>query len=97
MYEQFDKLIDALGKAGHLAYLKRERARIQNDARPKCGNCSSWMTSRECPAEKNVNGQSRGPSCEGIACQQFQPCPRMQETFTKLLSEKEAEINAVTI
>lgn len=97
MYEQFDKLIDVLGKAGHLACLKRERARIQNDARPKCGNCHFWMKSRECPAEKNVNGQSRGPSCEGIACQKFQPCPRMQETFTKLLSDKEAEINAVTI
>ena len=97
MYEQFDKLIDALGKAGHLAYLKRERARIQSDAHPKCGNCHFWMKSRECPAEKNVNGQSRGPSCEGIACQKFEPCPRMKETFAKLLSEKEAEINAVTI
>ena len=97
MYEQFDKLIDALGKAGHLAYLKRERARIQNDARPKCGNCHFWMKSRECPAEKNVNGQSRGPSCEGFACQKFQPCPRMQKTFEKLLADKDSEINAVTI
>lgn len=97
MYEQFDKLIDALGKAGYLAYLKRERARIQNDARPKCGNCHFWMKSRECPAEKNVNGQSRGPSCEGFACQKFQPCPRMQKTFEKLLADKDTEINAVTI
>ncbi|WP_028682468.1 hypothetical protein [Pseudomonas chlororaphis] len=96
MLEEIDKLIDALGKASHLAYLKRERARIQADARPKCGNCYFWMKSRECPAEKNVNGMSRGPSCNGVACQKFQPCPRKQETFTKLLSTKDAEINAAT-
>ena len=97
MYEQFDKLFDSLGKAAHLAYLKREHARIKADARPKCGNCNFWMKSRECPAEKNVNGQSRGPSCEGIACQKFEPSPLMARTFEKLLSDKEAEINAITI
>ncbi|ROL86518.1 hypothetical protein [Pseudomonas protegens] len=96
MLDQIDKLIDGLGKVSHLAYLKRERARIQAAARPKCGNCHFWMKTRECPAEKNVNGMSRGPSCEGIACQKFQACPRMQETFAKLLSDNEAEITAIT-
>ncbi|WP_462402244.1 hypothetical protein [Pseudomonas sp. Marseille-QA0332] len=96
MHEQFEKLIDALGKASHLAYLKSERSRIQARARPRCGNCDFWMKSRECPVEKNVNGMSRGPSCEGIACSKFKQCPSMQQTFEKLLSENEAAISAVT-
>ncbi|MEE4332271.1 hypothetical protein V2J70_02120 [Pseudomonas alliivorans] len=97
MWEQFDKLFDALGKAGHLAYLKRERARINSEARPKCGNCSFWMKSRECPAEKNVSGQSRGPSCEGFACQKFEMSAGSQRTFDQLLAKNEAEIQAINI
>lgn len=37
----------------------------------KCGDCDKWMKSRECPKEKNVNGYSRGPSMEGIICEEF--------------------------
>jgi hypothetical protein len=29
------------------------------------------MKSRECPREHNVNGMSRGPSCNALACDKF--------------------------
>ncbi|POA52102.1 MULTISPECIES: hypothetical protein [unclassified Pseudomonas] len=96
MHDQIDKLIDNLCAASNLAYLKSERSRIQSKAKPRCGNCDHWMKSRECPAEKNVNGMSRGPSCEGIACSQFKPCPSTQRMFDKMLAENESAISAVT-
>lgn len=40
-------------------------------ALPKCGDCSHWMKSRECPREKNVKGMSRGPSCNDSTCDKF--------------------------
>lgn len=40
-------------------------------ALPKCGECSHWMKSRECPKEHNVKGMSRGPSCDALACDKF--------------------------
>jgi hypothetical protein len=40
----------------------------------RCGDCDKWMKSRECPAEKNVNGFSRGPSCNGFICKAFVEC-----------------------
>ncbi|KPB83847.1 hypothetical protein BTW15_01440 [Pseudomonas syringae pv. tomato] len=97
MWEHFDKFFDALGKAAHLAYLKRERVRINSEARPKCGNCSFWMKSRQCPAEKNVNGQSRGPSCEGFACQKFEMSGNSKNMFAEMLAKNEAEIQAISI
>lgn len=97
MIDQLDKFIDVMGKAAHIAYLKRERSRLQSEARPKCGNCDFWMKSRLCPAEHNVNGQTRGPSCSGIACQKFVMSPLSAKTFEKLLAKNEAEIKAVTI
>jgi hypothetical protein len=51
-----------------------EIRRLANDiARigKRCGDCDKWMKSRECPAERNINGLSRGPSCEGFICSQF--------------------------
>ncbi|MCL8299415.1 hypothetical protein [Pseudomonas mosselii] len=96
MYDQIDKMIDVLCAASNLAHLKSERARIQSRAKPRCGNCDHWMKSRECPAEKNVNGMSRGPSCEGFACAQFKPCPSTQRMFEKMLAENEAAILAIT-
>ncbi len=37
----------------------------------RCGDCDKWMKSSQCPAEKNVNGMSRGPSSEAFKCSQF--------------------------
>lgn len=96
MHGQIDKLIDAMCQASNLVHLKNERSRIQARARPRCGNCDHWMKSRECPAEKNVKGMGRGPSCEGIACTQFKPCPSAQRMFEKMLAENESAIRAVT-
>jgi hypothetical protein len=39
----------------------------------KCGDCDKWMKSRECPRERNVNGMSRGPSCNDYQCDAFKP------------------------
>jgi len=38
----------------------------------RCGACAHWMKSRDCPREKNVNGQTRGPSSRDIPCGKFE-------------------------
>ena len=40
---------------------------------PKCGDCSFWMKSSECPQERNVNGWNKGPSMNGTPCEKFAP------------------------
>lgn len=37
----------------------------------KCGDCYFWMKSRDCPREKNINGQTCGPSMGAAACDKF--------------------------
>jgi hypothetical protein len=39
----------------------------------RCGDCTKWMKSRECPRERNVGGMSRGPSWEEYQCAAFKP------------------------
>ena len=58
----------AISKQRH-ARAEVERLRLAS-AR-ECGNCDKWMKSRECPREHNVNGMSRGPSCQDPPCGQF--------------------------
>lgn len=50
---------------------RKELAHLRENARQTCGNCDKWMKSRECPREHNVNGRSRGPSCNALPCGQF--------------------------
>lgn len=38
----------------------------------RCGDCSFWMKSSDCPEERNVNGWNKGPSMNGIPCVKFQ-------------------------
>lgn len=45
----------------------------------RCGDCSHWMKSRECPRERNADGMSRGPSCGAIVCDQFSAKDAAQE------------------
>lgn len=75
----------------------REIARLRNGIataeRRVCGNCTRWMKSSECPAEKNVNGFSRGPSCNGPACGKFSLEPHATESKRRLESELEALMN----
>ncbi len=61
---------DALSKLSQEAQRMRD---LRHATRRRCGSCCHWMKSRSCPQEHNVNGQSRGPSCEGIPCGQFTP------------------------
>lgn len=58
-----------------------------------CGDCYWWMKSRDCPREKNVNGQTRGPSSGGF------PCPKMQQTKQSIehRSSLRAEITRLSI
>jgi hypothetical protein len=50
-----------------IADLSRDIAKIGK----RCGDCFKWNKSTLCPKEHNVNGMSRGPSCEGIICKDF--------------------------
>lgn len=36
-----------------------------------CGDCSKWMKSSQCPAERNVNGRNVGPSMNAPRCAAF--------------------------
>lgn len=97
MMDQIDKMVDALTKVARLSDLKGKRAHAVQRSKPRCGNCSNWMKSRQCPKEVNVNGRSQGPSCEGFACPSF-----VEETFTtdifkKQIAEFDAEIELLNL
>ena len=63
---------DAFSKSVHRAdRIRTINAELLRTGR-RCGDCYFWMKSRECPREHNVNGMSRGPSCEGLACSKMQ-------------------------
>ena len=47
------------------------RAEIIKLESKRCGHCDFWMKSSSCPAERNVNGRSKGPSMNEIACDKF--------------------------
>jgi hypothetical protein len=57
----------------------------------RCGDCDYWMKSRDCPREHNVNGYTRGPSCEGIPCPKFKEC-RLTTARRAELKEKLAAL-----
>lgn len=50
----------------------------------RCGDCSKWMKSRECPAERNVDGMSRGPSANSHKCSAFEESLRSQARRAEL-------------
>jgi hypothetical protein len=58
----------------------------------RCGDCTHWTKSSQCPQERNVNGQQRGPSFESFICGQFSECPRSKAFRAELQTElKELE------
>ncbi len=68
---QWQKFLDAdLSRTKRLARQSRIN-QIERSLRPRCGNCDHWMKSSLCPHEKNVNGYSRGPSCDEMPCGKF--------------------------
>lgn len=66
----FDAFLRADMRRQHqikIGELSRELASVGST----CGDCDRWMKSSECPAEKNVNGMSRGPSSGARICPSF--------------------------
>lgn len=75
----------ALHRQARIVELNAEIAKV------RCGDCSHWMKSRECPRERNVNGWNHGPSCEDLPCQLF-----IEDSLsTKLREEWRAERGAL--
>ena len=67
LWDWATRFSDHIHRRDEIARLTREIAQIGRT----CGDCYSWMKSRECPREKNVGGISRGPSCKEPICKQF--------------------------
>lgn len=87
---EIENIIGGMQRISDAAYL-RDLVFYANDAaRKRCGGCHFWMKSRECPAEKNVNGMSRGPSCEGFPCQKF----KVTDSAVSLAGKRRSEANA---
>jgi hypothetical protein len=85
---EIDNIIGGFQRLSDAGFL-RDLVFYANDAaRKRCGSsCYFWMKSKECPAEKNVGGMSRGPSCDGTPCQKFQVTTSSVSTAEKKRSE----------
>jgi hypothetical protein len=71
MRGDFKKICDAFAGLSNIARL-RDKVAIATRAHDKrCGNCIHWMKSRSCPRENNIDGMSRGPSCDDPVCSKF--------------------------
>jgi len=70
--DDLGRMVNAIGKISSLRELSDMVDRAREATVPKCGRCSHWMKSRICPREKNVNGISKGPSCNALPCDKFQ-------------------------
>lgn len=68
-----EKIFDAFHELSRISQKADEARRLRRAAERRCGGCVDWMKSRECPREKNVNGWSRGPSCNDNPCSKFTP------------------------
>ena len=62
----FDALIRISAAESHLDSARE----YEHSARPRCGNCSYWMTDG-CPRESHVNGWRKGPNCNGFSCDKY--------------------------
>lgn len=68
--DQFDRMIDAANRHSHLMQLRDKVNYALEAGRSKCGDCQHWMT-RQCPAERNINGWNKGPHMNSPTCSQF--------------------------
>lgn len=67
---------------------RRDRInQIEHALRERCGNCDHWMKSSQCPRERNVNGYSRGPSCDELPCTKFARAPWREKPLRDELAE----------
>ena len=73
--------------------VKEARAALRESKREVCGNCDSWMKSRVCPRERNINGLSRGPSCNHPKCEKFSRKRASEELTTRRETELQEAIS----
>lgn len=79
----FDILVDAAIAAGKVLHDQDRLDEMKRRTIPTCGACQHWMKSRDCPAERNVNGFSRGPSMNSPPCGKFNP----EADFTRAVAD----------
>lgn len=97
MMKEIDGLIDAMTKVSRLADLRANLNHAKRRMMPRCGNCSHWMKSNQCPKEVNVKGRSQGPSCEGIACKSYVEDTFSTDIHRKKIAECESEIALINL
>lgn len=86
---KIDKIISGFDRLSKITQLKDMVTEARISARLRCGSCHFWMKSRECPRERNVDGMSRGPSCEAPVCGTF-----LQTTSSlEIAARKKSEAN----
>lgn len=88
-------LIDRLLRADMLRQLVAQRGEIDTLLTPRCGNCEHWMKSRTCPREHNVDGMTRGPSCNALPCPQHAMTPSTIRVHAEKVAANEAAIAAL--
>lgn len=59
-----------------------------------CGDCDHWMKSRVCPRERNVNGFSKGPSCEAPICRSFKLSKSAAQFRDRWIAERDASASS---
>ncbi len=84
-----DNIISGLDRISKIAHLKDKVMEARFSARLRCGVCYFWMKSRDCPRERNVDGMSRGPSCEAPICGKFQ----QTNSSLEIIARKQQEAN----
>ncbi len=86
---EIDNIVSAFDRFSKIVQLKDMVSRARESAKPVCGSCYFWMKSRECPRERNVDGMSRGPSCEAPICGKF----RQTNSSLEITAQKQMEAN----
>lgn len=80
MFEAIAAAAQAMSEAQQRA---DKLAELRQRAVKNCGNCDHWMKSSRCPLEKNVKGQTQGPSCNHYPCGKFEGSRRYHESVAE--------------
>ena len=67
VWDWASRLSDQVHRQDEIRRTRSDLSRIGT----RCGDCSHWMKSRQCPREQNIGGRRTGPSCEGLVCSDF--------------------------
>ena len=85
--DQFDMAVGAIGRFSLLMQLRDKVEIAAAVGKPRCGNCFWWMKSRDCPRERNVNGQTTGPANNAPVCEKFKRTQSSIELQAKRTTE----------